>query len=308
MEQLPAITVIVPARNAEATIGACVRSVVGGAYPPERRRVLVVDNASSDATPAIVRQLGVQVATEQAIGPSHARNRGIAESSTELIAFLDADCVASTGWLRELVAAFDSPEVGAVAGEILSYPPRTAGERYMALRHPLWQKHALETARPYAVTANLAVRRGTFDRIGLFDPLLPRGQDMDFGWRFFRDGTLRMGYRSKALVFHRHRATPGAFFRQQMGWGRGHALLHAKYGLPWSLGRELRQYREVCSAAGSLAMAIARHAVRGGDRMQVYYPLFELLRRVAARAGALHGWLDLRSHGRWTVWHGGPAS
>jgi len=58
-------------------------------------------------------------------GPSAARNRGIEASRGEILALTDADCVATTQWLSELVRGFESFDTWGVAGEIVSFPPRT---------------------------------------------------------------------------------------------------------------------------------------------------------------------------------------
>ncbi len=290
MIETPFVSVIVPARNSERTIGECVSSILRADYPPERREVIVVDNGSTDATAEIVGRYPVRCVPELRRGPSAARNAGIASSRGEILAFVDSDCIATTGWLRALVRDFADEGIAAVAGEIVSFPPQTPAERYSALRKPRWQEPALNLSRPFAVTANVAFRRETFDRIGLFDPTLVRAQDKDLGWRFF-DAGLKLAYSPDALVLHRHRRTARALFMQHAGWGYGAALLHRKHDLPWGLRQELRKHGEILVALGALAGAAARYAARGGDRMDVYYPYFELLRRAGLRAGALYGLL-----------------
>lgn len=291
MTEAPFVSVIVPVRNCERTIGACVSSLLRADYPSERREIIVVDNGSKDGTAEIVRTFPVRYLTEPRRGPSAARNRGIESSAGEIVAFVDADCVATTGWLRALVRKFEEPKVDAVAGEIVSYPPTTPAERYSALRKPRWQEPALQQSRPFAVTANVAFRRRTFDRIGMFDPALVRAQDKDLGWRFFSAG-LNLSYSAEALVLHRHRQTGWGFFVQHVGWGYGAALLHRKYGLPWSARHELRKQADLLVALAVLAKAGLRYAAGGGDPMNLYYPYFELLRRLGLRAGGVYGLLQ----------------
>jgi glycosyltransferase involved in cell wall biosynthesis len=290
MTEEPFVSIIVPARNSEQTIGPCVSSILRADYPTDRREVIVVDNGSTDRTAEIVRGYAVRYLTEPRRGPSAARNAGIESSAGQILAFVDSDCVATTGWLRALVREFEDGDVAAVAGEIVSYPPTTPAERYSAIRKPRWQEPALNLSRPFAVTANVAFRRDTFERIGLFDPKLVRAQDKDIGWRLLGAG-LKLAYSADALVLHRHRQTSWAFFMQHAGWGYGAALLHRKYKLPWGPRHELRKQKELLLAFGALAKAGARYAVKGGDRMDVYYPYFELLRRLGQRAGALYGLL-----------------
>jgi O-antigen biosynthesis protein len=285
----PFVSVVVPARNCERTIGDCLASILRGDYPDDRREVLVVDNASTDRTAEVIHGYPVRRLQELRRGPAAARNRGIAESRGEIVAFLDADCVATTGWLRELVR--DLRDDAGVAGEIVSFPPRTPAERYRASRTVFLQKSAIKRTRPFAATGNAAFRREVFDTIGLFDPWLITAEDQDFSWRFFAAG-LRLAYSERALVLTHHRPTAWGLFKQYIGWGYGAALLHRKHGLAWNLRNEVSMQGELLQAVGELARATASHALRGGDGPDVSYRYYDVLRRSALRLGGLYGVLE----------------
>jgi glycosyltransferase involved in cell wall biosynthesis len=284
-EGLPFVSVVVPARNCERTIGDCLASILRGDYPADRREVLVVDNASTDRTAELVRRHPVRRLQELRRGPSAARNRGVVESRGAIIAFLDADCVATIGWLRELVRALHDGDAAGVAGEIVPFPPTSRAERHQASRTVFWQKSLIDRSRPFAATGNVAFRREVFDTIGLFDPWLRTAEDQDFSWRFFAAG-LRLTYSERALVLIHHRPTDWGLFKQHVGWGYGAALLHRKHGLPWSLGRELGKQGELLRAVWELARAA------GGDRPDVHDRYYEVLRRSALRIGGLYGILE----------------
>jgi glycosyltransferase involved in cell wall biosynthesis len=284
----PFVSVVVPVWNRERIIGDCLASILRADYPVDRREVVVVDNASTDRTADVIAGYPVRCLYEGQRGPSAARNRGIEVSRGDIVAFIDSDCIATKRWLAELAAGFVDEETFAVAGEIVAYPPSTPAERYHAMRKSRWQASALSLGRPFAVTANVAFRRTTFDRIGLFDLRFRTGEDKDFGWRFF-DAALKLVYREGALVFHRHRPTGWGLFRQNLMWGYGAALLHQKYGLPWSPAKELRKYAELVGAVGPMSRAGIRFLRRGGDHMEIYYPWYEVIRRAGLRVGALYG-------------------
>lgn len=234
----PFVSVIVPVLNGEGTIADCLTSLLKMDYPQERWEILVVDNGSTDRTAEIVQAYPVVLLREERRGAAAARNRGIEASRGEILAFTDADCVVSTGWLRELAQAFEDKSVAGVEGEIVAYPPRTAVERYAARIGSLSRNKRLSSAFPqYMITADVAFRREVFQRIGLFDTRFPGagGEDVDFSWRFFWETDFKLRHASKAVVFHRHRLTSWELFTQRIGYGYARALLRAKYPgeVPW---------------------------------------------------------------------------
>jgi glycosyltransferase involved in cell wall biosynthesis len=289
----PVLSVVVPARNAEATLGQCLASIRRCADPGVPWELVVVDNGSSDRTAAVARSHGARCVAEARRGRAYARNRGLEASRGSIVAFTDADCVATGGWLRELVRAFEDASVAAVAGEFAPFPPRTPAERYAAARHRWPQRDALASARPYAATANLAARREVFERLGGFDPFFDTAEDQDFGWRLFASGA-EVAYRPSAAVLHRSRATIRGLFAQHAGWAYGAALLHARHGLPWGARRELAMWmRLAATAAGVARRAVLR--LRGEvSTAELELAFCEAVRQCARRVGGLAGQLEAR--------------
>jgi glycosyltransferase involved in cell wall biosynthesis len=87
--------------------------------------VLVVDNASTDATPDVLAKLvaengdGVRTVVESQLGLSVARNRGLAEARGAVVVYLDDDAIPRPGWLAALLAPYRDPRVVAVGGRIV---------------------------------------------------------------------------------------------------------------------------------------------------------------------------------------------
>jgi GT2 family glycosyltransferase len=293
--QLPFVSIVIPARNAERTLRGCLASVLATDYPAERREVVVVDNASTDGSAAIIEALPVRSVTEERRGVGHARNRGIEASVGDVLAFTDADCFVATSWLRELVAAL-GPDVAAVAGDIVAYPPATPAERYTALRRPSYIRWSSPGSLPWFQFMNAAVRREAFDRIGLFDTRFRGGcEDVDFCWRIVHAG-LVIHRHPRAIVFHRHRTTAKRLFLQHRGYGRGQAALTRKYPqeLEWSVVREACAWRDLAAAgvvAASSALGVGR---RAGVSPDVDYPALDFVRKLAQRVGFLEGLLRER--------------
>ncbi len=298
-EQTPSISVIVPVRDGESTIAACLDSILATDYPPDRREILVVDNGSSDGTAARITARPVTYLREEKRGVSNARNRGIAESNGEICAFVDADCVVEPQWLSELVRPFEDPEVGAVGGDLQHVAPRTAAERQAIRLLGNWQRFAFTSDPAYPITANAAYRRSVLERIGTFDPHMTRAQDVELGLRFKERSDLRLAYAEHATVRHRHRSTQRGFFRQQLGWAYGAGLVGAKFeamgGHPVSPPR-LRDLARPLQGLGVVLWA----EVRGrGRREWIEDAWFDFLRQLAWWIGARLGLR--RGAGIWTA-------
>lgn len=289
----PFVSVIVPVRDGEFTIADCLEAILATDYPDARREILAIDNGSTDGTAALIQSRPVRYLREERRGVSNARNRGIAESRGEILAFVDADCIVEPQWLTELVRPFEDPEVGGVAGDLKHIPPETPAERQAVRLLGNWQRFAFSSEPPYAVTANAAYRREVLARIGPFDPDMTRAQDVELGLRFQELSDRRLAFAERATARHRNRSTQIGFFRQQLGWAYGAGLLGAKFEALGGDPVAPPAVREIGRTARGLGIvAVAR--VRGrGPKQWVEDAWYDLLRQIAwwvgGRAGLRRG-------------------
>lgn len=285
------VSIVVPVRNGEDTISACLKSILRMDFPAERREILVVDNGSTDSTASMLKDFPVTHLFESTKGAAAARNRGIEESRGDILAFTDADCLVSKHWLHELVSGFVQEEVAGVDGRIVSRPGSTASQRYAALHRDFsLSHHRTGMFGPYACTANVAFTRAVFDQIGMFDTRFPTAaaEDIDFGWRFF-DAELNLQHSPRAVVFHHNPASVRAFFNQQRRYGRGLAHLQAKYPqrLPWGWRSEALAWLELPPLLWQTLLGWRRHARRRGAGPSLNEAYFRLLKKLALRVGFL---------------------
>ena len=115
------ISVVIITFNRAGMLGDTLFSLYQQQRLPEE--VVVVDNNSTDATKEVVLgfngRLNIRYVFEATQGVAVARNTGIKNSTGEIIAFIDDDCIADKEWLRFLELPFlKDPLVGMVAGEI----------------------------------------------------------------------------------------------------------------------------------------------------------------------------------------------
>jgi cellulose synthase/poly-beta-1,6-N-acetylglucosamine synthase-like glycosyltransferase len=286
---LPHVSVIVPVRDGESTIADCLDSILATDYPADRREIVVVDNGSSDGTAALIRARPVRYLQEGKRGVSNARNRGIAESEGEILAFVDSDCLVEPQWLTELVRPFEDPEVGSVAGDLQHVPPTSAAERQAARMLGNWQRFAFTSNPAYPITANAAYRRDVLDRIGRFDPHMTRAQDVELGLRFQERSGRRLAYAERATAHHRNRTTQRGFFRQQLGWAYGAGLVGAKFEAMGGNPVNPPRIRDLARPLKGLAIVIWFGIRRRGRREWIEDAWFDFLRQLAWWIGARIG-------------------
>jgi len=274
------VPVYLPAGRTPAGLGACLASIGPGAD------VVVVDDASPDAgaVVAVAAAHGARLLRHDVnAGPAAARNTGLAATTAPVVAFLDADCAASAGWLEALLPLFDDPRVAAVAPRVRS---RSTGRRSVLVRHEdarsaLDMGRRRELVRPggplgFVPSAALLLRRAALAS-GAFDPALRLGEDVDLVWRLAAAGH-HVRYEPGVAVLHEARARFGPWARRRFEYGTSAADLDRRHpGLlaparpsAWNLAAlgllAAGRPRAAALVAGTAAATLGRRLRRsGGD-------------------------------------------
>ncbi|MDD5556448.1 MAG: glycosyltransferase [bacterium] len=288
-EDLPPVSVIVPARDAERTLEECLVSLVNLDYPREKLDIVVVDNGSNDRTGEIIRRFPVIAARQEERKSSYAsRNAGLDIARGEIIAFTDSDCVTTRGWLRALVAGFEDPAVGCCAGEILPYEKGGLVDEYLAsVGHMSHREMLAYEPLPRAMTANLAFRRLVFERCGPFDAGAISGGDSEMVIRMLTGTDYMVRYAGDAVVYHRHRTRLRPFMTQFIRYGWGEArLLHrypARFRPRPGMGLGL-SFRKAASDMKALVGVVVRRK-GSGSWSCIAFPLLDILREVMWHLG-----------------------
>jgi len=220
VHELPMVSIVIPAFNAGPRITRLLESLESQQYPRERFEIIVVDNGSQDDTRERVANFPVLLLSEtRRRNPGSARNTGVQQARGEVIAFIDADCVATSGWIAEAVTMIHTEKADLVAGNIqwLYSTPRGAAEIFDSLVHLRNDIHARESNT--AVTANLVVRSAVFAKTGLFSEW-KAGEDYSFCLRAAAAG-FRMVFGPTVLVLHESR-TLWPLLRKAWRVGRYH--------------------------------------------------------------------------------------
>lgn len=189
----PLVSVIVPAFNCEKYISEALDSIIRQDYPA--MEILVVDDGSTDSTPEILQSYADTVTILQQInsGSAVARNRGMQTANGKYVAFLDSDDIWLEGKLRSQVDFLEeNSEYGAVFTDWVCWHPDNSGNfqrRRFEEEEPILKRSFSGWLFKDLVddcimwTGTVLIRREVYEKIGLFDRTLRRGQDYDYWLR-----------------------------------------------------------------------------------------------------------------------------
>ena len=232
---MPSITVIVPAYNAAATLGACLESLRGQTLPAAE--LIVVDDCSQDRTADIARQHGATVITlAKNAGPGVARNAGAAAATGEILAFTDSDCVPPADWLERITAPLAAAGVVAATGGYAGPVHETFLTRLQDQILRIRQR-GLPAEIESTITSNFACKRRAFLAVGGFplyarkrDPAKPiwGNEDEELGFLLTRDGA-RIRWIADAGVYHAYRGSLLGFLRQQRFYAERIVMSHFRF-------------------------------------------------------------------------------
>lgn len=208
----PTATVVICTRHRPAYLRKCLEAVAR--LEPPANEVIVVDNSVGDGeTEIVAREFSVRYTIEPIVGLSRARNRGLRESSSEIIAYVDDDAAPDERWLGLLIEQFADPTVAVVTGKTISLDSGLGEDwgpaRGLSNKDPKWFEIA--TFGGLGIGANMAIRKAACTGRKVFDERLGRGAPFQVGeedYAFAR--FLSLGYRAvhtpAALVVHPFKA------------------------------------------------------------------------------------------------------
>ncbi len=201
------ITVVIPARNAEAMLRQCLEALLRNDLAGVE--ILVIDDASMDDTGQVAESMSqVPGASVRCVrlprqsGPAAARNEGMRQARTPFLFFVDADIILppeTIGWVRETLAAHaGQPEVIGVMGvynESVPFPEFLSNFKNLQV---CFLHSTTPTVSPYLHTPILCVRRDILEQAGGFDTSLATAEDFKLGlqlgsqgYRFIIDRRIR---------------------------------------------------------------------------------------------------------------------
>jgi glycosyltransferase involved in cell wall biosynthesis len=204
----PRVSVIIPHLNQPDFLLRCLMSIKAQTYDQNFIEVIVVDNGSKKLPTEICKQFpNVKLLYEAIPGPGPARNEGINAAKTDVLAFIDADCIADKNWLSALTTALQNSGTDIVGGDVrIAYEDPsnlTALEAYESV-FGYRQKEYIEK-KGFSGTGNLATKKKVMHEVGPFRGI-EVAEDRDWGNRAMLSGK-KICYEPSMIVSHPARKT-----------------------------------------------------------------------------------------------------
>jgi len=175
------VSLIIPTFNSGRLVVEAIASALAQTLPPDE--IIVIDDGSTDDTQERLAQFSppVRCIRQENQGVAAARNRGLAEATGDVIAFLDADDVWFNRKLElQLAALAEHPEICMLGTRVINWPagaaPSVAADTDLPIGKVLWERLVV---RNYFVTSSVIVRRSALEKVGGFDPALRGPEDYD---------------------------------------------------------------------------------------------------------------------------------
>lgn len=227
--QLSDVTVVIPAFVQSAKDATRLSTLV--THCAGVSRIIVVDDGSPHALPTLGDAIVVRLDSNS--GPGTARNAGLTQVTTPLVAFVDLDVVITTDSLDGLLAYFSDQRLGIVAPRVVCEDNESTIGNYERVRSPLdlgssQARVAPGTRVSYMPSALWLCRTEAIRSVQGFDESMRVGEDVDALWRIIAAGW-RCRYQPEFTASHPPRETLHDFIRQRRMYGRSAATLAARH-------------------------------------------------------------------------------
>jgi cellulose synthase/poly-beta-1,6-N-acetylglucosamine synthase-like glycosyltransferase len=232
------ITVIIPARNEEKNIKACIQSLMQQTYPHHLWEAIIVDDHSTDRTAEIVQSVKKEnisvislqhVLNSKEIIAAHKKRgieAGIKKAAGELIVTTDADCTFHPGWLHTIASFYQQYNPSFIAAPVAFTNENSFLKIFQSLDFLSLQgitgASVYKKFHSMCNGANLAYEKKAFEKVGGFSGIdhIASGDDMLLMHKIYKEDPSRVLYlkSGEAVVCTQPAETIADFFQQRIRW------------------------------------------------------------------------------------------
>jgi glycosyltransferase AglI len=229
INNLPHITILIPIKNVAKYIKECLNALLAQSYPSEKYEVWLLDNNSTDETPEIVSlypKERVKIIQSGIDSPAIKYNRILPTIKSDFVGFVDGDANVDKDWLIKVIEALNDPKAAGATGVILTANKNKLIPRIIGYElQDRYERMPKEIKR--AATMHIVYRKKVLEEISGFNEKLKTGYDAEIGYRI-NDAGYKIIFVPEAKVWHNHRETLCAFFKQQYEYGKFAVIRYLK--------------------------------------------------------------------------------
>ena len=240
----PTVTVMIPAHNEEKVISHILEALLDTDYPDGKFRIMPINDRSTDNTEVIIKDFAQRYPKQIRPVFRHAGKSGKAAVlkdatrfiDTEILLVFDADYIPGKGLLKQLVAPFFDPEIGAMMGRVV---PHNVAHNLLTRLMDLERSGGYQVDQQARMNMHLVpqyggtvggVRVSALESVGGWDETT-LAEDTDITYRLLLDGWKTV-YQNRSECYEEVPETWDARLKQITRWAKGHNRSTVRYTLP----------------------------------------------------------------------------